>query len=49
MDGVVAIPRSIAYDVLLRAEAIKQQEREMRTWVHEGFSAQEMVKNGGYF
>ena len=46
---VVAIPRSIAYDVLLRAEAIKQQEREMRTWVHEGFSAQEMVKNGGYF
>ena len=38
-----------SYDVLLRAEAIKQQEREMRTWVHEGFSAQEMVKNGGYF
>ena len=49
VDGVVAIPRSIAYDVLLRAEAIKQQEREMRTWVHEGFSAQEMVKNGGFF
>jgi 4-hydroxy-4-methyl-2-oxoglutarate aldolase len=33
----------------LRAEAIKRQEKEMRTWVHEGFSAQEMVKNGGYF
>lgn len=49
VDGVVAIPRSIAYDVLLRAEAIKQQEREMRTWVHEGFSAQEMVKKVAIF
>lgn len=49
VDGVIAIPRSIAYDVLLRAEAIKRQEKEMRTWVYEGFSAQEMVKNGGYF
>lgn len=49
VDGVVVIPREMAYDVLLRAEAIKNQEKEMRTWVHEGFSAQEMVKNGGYF
>lgn len=49
IDGVVVIPRAIAYDVLLRAEAIKSQEREMKGWVHEGFSAQLMVKNGGYF
>ena len=49
IDGVVVIPRSIAYDVLVRAEEIKRNEKEMRGWVHEGFSAIEMVNNGGYF
>ena len=49
IDGVVVIPRSIAYDVLVRAEEIKRNEKEMRSWVHEGFSAIEMVNNGGYF
>jgi len=49
IDGVVVIPRAIAYDVLVRAEEIKANEKEMRGWVHEGFSAIEMVNNGGYF
>lgn len=49
IDGVVVIPRNIAYDVLLRAEQIKKNEREMRNWVKPGFSAVEMVNNGGYF
>ena len=49
IDGVVVIPRSIAYDVLVRAEEIKRNEKEMRGWLHEGFSAIEMVNNGGYF
>lgn len=49
IDGVVVIPRAVAYDVLLRAEEIKGNERQMRTWVHEGFSAVEMINNGGYF
>lgn len=49
IDGVVVVPRSIAYDVLVRAEEIKVNEKEMRGWVHEGFSAVEMVNNGGYF
>lgn len=49
IDGVVVIPRSIAYDVLVRAEEINANEREMRGWVHPGFSAVEMVNNGGYF
>lgn len=49
IDGVVVVPRAIAYDVLLRAEEIKRNEREMRGWVSPGFSAVEMVKNGGYF
>lgn len=49
IDGVIVIPRSVAYEVLLRAEEIKGNERQMRTWVHEGFSAVEMINNGGYF
>ena len=49
IDGVVVIPRAIAYDVLVRAEEINTNEREMRGWVHPGFSAVEMVNNGGYF
>lgn len=49
IDGVVVIPRTIAYKVLLRAEDIKENERDMKKQVHSGFSAVEMVNNGGYF
>ncbi len=49
IDGVVVIPRKMAYDVLVRAEQIKGNEHEMKKEVHEGFSAVEMVANGGYF
>lgn len=49
IDGVVVIPRTLAYKVLLRAEEIKGNEKVMKTMVCEGFSAVEMVKNGGYF
>ena len=49
IDGVLCIPRAIAYQVLTRAEEINRNEREMKGWVHEGFSAVEMVNNGGYF
>ncbi|MDD6150828.1 MAG: RraA family protein [Bacteroidales bacterium] len=49
IDGVVVIPRGIAVEVLERAERIKANEKEMRGMVHEGFSAVEMIDNGGYF
>jgi Demethylmenaquinone methyltransferase len=49
IDGVVVVPRAIAYQVLVRAEEIKANEEEMRGWIHEGFSAIKMVNNGGYF
>lgn len=49
VDGVVVIPRSLACKVLLRAEEIKRNELKMKEEVHPGFSAIEMVKNGGYF
>ena len=49
IDGVLVVPREIAYDVLVRAEEIKATEKEMKTWVHEGFSAKKIVEKGGYF
>ncbi len=49
IDGVVVIPRPIAYDVLLRAEEIKRNEKEIKTWVYEGFSAKSVIERGGYF
>ncbi|UZR99557.1 RraA family protein [Chondrinema litorale] len=49
IDGVLVVPREMAYEVLVRAEEIKATEQEMKTWVHEGFSAKNIVKKGGYF
>lgn len=49
IDGVVIIPRNIAYNVLLRAEEIQQGEKEIRSWVVKGFSARDVVDRGGYF
>ena len=49
VDGALVVPRLIAYEVLVRAEEIKNSEKEIRSWVHEGFSAKEVVSRGGYF
>ena len=49
IDGVVVVPRKIAFEVLVRAEEIQSNENEIRSWVKEGFSAQDIIKNGGYF
>jgi 4-hydroxy-4-methyl-2-oxoglutarate aldolase len=49
IDGVLVVPRDVAYEVLLRAEEIKTNEKEIRRWVDEGMSAEEVVKKGGYF
>lgn len=49
IDGVVVVPRNIAYDVLVRAEEIKLGEVSIRGWVESGMSAQEVVDKGGYF
>jgi regulator of RNase E activity RraA len=49
LDGVVVIPRDIAYEVLVRAEQIKASEKEIRGWIDEGLSATEIVEKGGYF
>lgn len=49
IDGVIVVPRDIAYDVLLRAEEIARSEGQLKQWVEEGLPATEIVKRGGYF
>jgi 4-hydroxy-4-methyl-2-oxoglutarate aldolase len=48
-DGVVCVPRDIAYDVLLRAEEILANEKKIFGWVAEGKSIHEITDKGGYF
>lgn len=49
IDGVLIVPRDIAYDVLIRAEEIKENEKKIYSWVHAGESIQEITEKGGYF
>jgi len=49
IDGVLVVPRDIAYDVLLRAEEIKENEKKIFGWVNEGQSIKEITDKGGYF
>ncbi len=49
IDGVVVVPRGIAYEVLLRAEEIRENEKKIFGWVREGRTIQEIKNNGGYF
>ncbi len=49
IDGVLVIPRQIAYQVLLRAEAIIENEKLIFGWVNEGQSIKEISGKGGYF
>ena len=49
IDGVVCVPRDLAYDVLVRAEEILGNEKKIFGWVAEGQSIQQITANGGYF
>ena len=49
IDGALVIPRSIAYDVLTRAEEIVGGEEEIKKWVNDGVSVDEVIARGGYF
>jgi len=48
-DGVLAVPREIAFEVLIRAEEIKANEKKIFGWVEEGQSAKDITDKGGYF
>jgi len=49
IDGVVVVPRDIAYDVLVRAEEIRANEKKIFGWVAEGKSIHQITAQGGYF
>jgi len=49
IDGVLVVPRDIAYEVLLRAEEIKANEKKIFGWVAAGESIQTITEKGGYF
>lgn len=49
IDGVIAIPQAIAYDVLVAAEKLLHKEDEIREMVESGMKPTDVVKNGGYF
>lgn len=49
VDGVLAVPRRIACDVLLEAEAVNKDEQFYKEWIDQGMSPTEVVNRGGYF
>ena len=49
IDGCIIVPRDIAYEVLVRAEQIRDNEVEIKNMVSSGVTPTEVVKNGGYF
>lgn len=49
VDGVLAVPQEIAYDVLVAAEQILKKEVEIKDWIRDGVRPTEVVARGGYF
>lgn len=49
IDGVIVVPREMAYEVLQRAEYIKENEKEIKQMVLDGLTPTEVVQKGGYF
>lgn len=49
IDGVLCIPRDKAYDILVRAEEIRENEKKIFGWVESGKTATEITEKGGYF
>ena len=49
IDGVLCIPRELAYGVLLRAEGIERNEIDIFKWVRQGDTISEIIAKGGYF
>lgn len=49
IDGVLIVPRDIAYEVLVRAEEIRENEKKIFGWVKEGQTVHQITEKGGYF
>ncbi|MFW5699056.1 MAG: RraA family protein [Planctomycetota bacterium] len=49
IDGVLVVPRDLAFQVLQRAEEIRANEKRIFGWVKDGQSVQQITEQGGYF
>ena len=49
IDGVIVVPRALAWEVLQRAEQILRNEEGIKVMVENDVKPTEVVKNGGYF
>ena len=49
IDGVIVVPRALAWEVLQRAEQILRNEEGIKEMVENDVKPTEVVKNGGYF
>lgn len=49
IDGVLVVPREIAFNLLQRAEEIQRNEKQIFGWVAEGRSIRQITDEGGYF
>lgn len=49
IDGVVIVPKELAYDVLLEAEHFKEREEKMRQTLREGSTVRDMYDQYGTF
>lgn len=49
IDGCILVPRRAAYEVLIKAEQIRDNEVAIKNMVDEGLTPTQIVKNGGYF
>lgn len=49
IDGVVVVPRDLAYEVLVRAEEVRANEKKIFSWVAEGQTIHQITDKGGYF
>ena len=49
IDGLVSVPKAVAYDVLVAAEQVVNKEVQIKDWIRDGISPTEVVARGGYF
>lgn len=49
IDGIICVPRDIAFEVLVRAEEIKANEKKIFSWVAAGETIHQISAKGGYF
>ncbi|WP_205857486.1 RraA family protein [Phytoactinopolyspora endophytica] len=49
IDGVIVVPRALAYDVLVEAEQVRRNEVGIKEMISDGATPRDVVERGGYF